>query len=83
MLLDDYRNGMPYDFTLQTLLSRSCIGIDKPGSPDFQGLAMTMPYGIGDSHDSDTINITPVGPAAMPGATGLEGRTYPDVVMIP
>lgn len=47
-----------------------------------------MPYDIGDSHDSDTIDITithppAVEPAVMPGATGLEGRTYPDVVMIP
>lgn len=79
-------NGMPCDFTFQTLFSRSCIGADKPGIPDFHGLAMTMPYDIGDSHDPDTINITitpAVEPAAMPGATGLEGRTYPDVVMIP
>lgn len=59
MLLDDYRNGMPCDSALQTLLSRSCIGADKPGSPDFHGFAMTMP------------------------AAGLEGRTCPDVIMIP
>lgn len=60
MFLDDCRNGMPCDSTLQTMLSRSCIGADKPGSPDFRDLAMTMP-----------------------GAAGLEGGTYPDVVMIP
>ena len=86
MLLDDYRNGMPYDFALQTLFSRSYIGADKPRNPDFHGLAMTMPYDISDSHDSDTINITitpAVEPAAMPGTTDLEGRTYPDVTMIP
>lgn len=83
MLLDDCRNGMPCDSALQTLISRSCIGADKPGSPNFRSLAMTMPYDVSDSHDSDTINITPaVEPAAMPAA-GLEGGTYPDAVMIP
>lgn len=85
MLMDDYRNSMPCDSALQTLLSRSYIGADKPGNPDFHGLAMTMPYDVSDSHDSDTINITitpAVEPADMPAA-GLEGRTYPDAVMIP
>lgn len=43
MFLDGCRNGMPCDSALQTLISRSCIGADKPGSPDFHGLAMTMP----------------------------------------
>lgn len=51
-------NGMPCDFTIQTLFSRSYIGTDKPGNPDFHGLATPMPYDVSDSHDSDTIDIT-------------------------
>lgn len=50
---------------------------NKPGNPDFHGLAMTMPYDVSDSHDSDTIDITITHPPLCRRTCGHARRHRP------
>ena len=50
MFFTDLHQGIPYDFALQTLLSRSTVHGDEERDPGFQGMAVSRRPGTGKYH---------------------------------
>ena len=86
MFFTDMRHGLPYDFALQTLLSRSYVGVDRPRDPGFHGLVVVMPYMVEPEEDGKQQKVTPSRPVPnppIPGTTDMAGEAHPEVFMIP
>ena len=93
LFFTDMHQGAPYDFALQTLISRSSIGFDRERDPGFHGLVLIMPHMFRNADDGDGDAGDRVGFAPMPvdaddrlpiaGTIDFGGENHPDVIMIP
>lgn len=93
LFFTDMHQGAPYDFALQTLISRSSIGFDRERDPGFHGLALIMPHMFRNADDGDGNAGDRVGFAPMPvdaddrlpiaGTIDFCGENHPDVIMVP
>ena len=86
LFFTDMHRGAPYDFALQTMLSRSFIGTDRDRDPDFRGLAMIMPHKL--KTDEDTGAVEGFMPLPVDTTLPIAGTIddlglHPDTFMIP
>ena len=81
MFFTDMHQGAPYDFALQTMISRSFMGADRERDPDFHGLVMIMPHSADEKGELVPMEVDSMLP--IPGTIDDTGEIHPDVFMIP
>jgi len=92
LFFTDMHQGTPYDFALQTMISRSSIGFDRRRDPDFHGLALIMPHMFRNADngggDADGVGFAPMPVDAddrlpIAGTIDFGGENHPNVIMVP